>query len=179
MTVVRTAPARPRPSAIGLVLQASGEAVLLGLADATAQRLADQLNLVERAGVDIIAQRWAQTLQPVAFDLEAAVARNSEVVIIDTAGACTTSAAMEELTKIRRVMDRIVPGAPRGAAGTRRSTGQNAVEQAKQFTSAADVAGWSSQSGRNGQRRRCPGDFGQLSIPVRFIGMGNGGLAGL
>ena len=112
----------------------------------------------------------------VAFDtLEAAVARNSEVVIIDTAGRLHNKRGlMEELTKIRRVMDRIVPGAPPEVLLVLDgSTGQNAVEQAKQFTSATDVSGLvltKLDGTAKGGVVLAISD--PLSIPVRFIGIG-------
>ena len=123
----------------------AGKRVLLGAADTFRAAAIDQLKIwSERAGVDIIAQHMGADPAAVAFDtLEAAVARNSEVVIIDTAGRLHNKRGlMEELTKIRRVMDRIVPGAPHEVLLVLDgSTGQNAVEQAKQFTSATDVTG--------------------------------------
>ena len=126
--------------------------------------------------MDIIAQHMGADPAAVAFDtLEAAVARNSEVVIIDTAGRLHNKRGlMEELTKIRRVMDRIVPGAPHEVLLVLDgSTGQNAVEQAKQFTSATDVTGLvltKLDGTAKGGVVLAISD--QLSIPVRFIGIG-------
>jgi len=112
----------------------------------------------------------------VAFDtLEAAVSRQSDVVIIDTAGRLHNKRGlMEELTKIRRIMDRIVPGAPHEVLLVLDgSTGQNAVEQAKQFTSATDVTGLvltKLDGTAKGGVVLAISD--QLSIPVRFVGIG-------
>ena len=155
----------------------AGKGVLLGAADTFRAAAIDQLKIwSERAGVDIIAQHMGADPAAVAFDtLEAAVARNSEVVIIDTAGRLHNKRGlMEELTKIRRVMDRIVPGAPHEVLLVLDgSTGQNAVEQAKQFTSATDVTGLvltKLDGTAKGGVVLAISD--QLSIPVRFIGIG-------
>lgn len=155
----------------------AGKRVLLGAADTFRAAAIDQLKIwSERAGVDIIAQHMGADPAAVAFDtLEAAVARNSEVVIIDTAGRLHNKRGlMEELTKIRRVMDRIVPGAPHEVLLVLDgSTGQNAVEQAKQFTSATDVSGLvltKLDGTAKGGVVLAISD--QLSIPVRFIGIG-------
>ena len=155
----------------------NGKRVLLGAADTFRAAAIDQLKIwSERAGVDIIAQHMGADPAAVAFDtLEAAVARNSEVVIIDTAGRLHNKRGlMEELTKIRRVMDRIVPGAPHEVLLVLDgSTGQNAVEQAKQFTSATDVTGLvltKLDGTAKGGVVLAISD--QLSIPVRFIGIG-------
>jgi fused signal recognition particle receptor len=155
----------------------AGKRVLLGAADTFRAAAIDQLKIwSERAGVDIIAQHMGADPAAVAFDtLEAAVARNSEVVIIDTAGRLHNKRGlMEELTKIRRVMDRIIPGAPHEVLLVLDgSTGQNAVEQAKHFTSATDVTGLvltKLDGTAKGGVVLAISD--QLSIPVRFIGIG-------
>ena len=155
----------------------AGKRVLLGAADTFRAAAIDQLKIwSERADVDIIAQHMGADPAAVAFDtLEAAVARNSEVVIIDTAGRLHNKRGlMEELTKIRRVMDRIVPGAPHEVLLVLDgSTGQNAVEQAKHFTSATDVTGLvltKLDGTAKGGVVLAISD--QLSIPVRFIGIG-------
>ena len=154
-----------------------GKRVLLGAADTFRAAAIDQLKIwSERADVDIIAQHMGADPAAVAFDtLEAAVARQSEVVIIDTAGRLHNKRGlMEELTKIRRVMDRIVPGAPHEVLLVLDgSTGQNAVEQAKQFTAATDVTGLiltKLDGTAKGGAVLAISD--QLSIPVRFIGIG-------
>ena len=155
----------------------AGKRVLLGAADTFRAAAIDQLKIwSERAGVDIIAQHMGADPAAVAFDtLEAAVARNSEVVIIDTAGRLHNKRGlMEELTKIRRVMDRIIPGAPHEVLLVLDgSTGQNAVEQAKHFTSATDVTGLvltKLDGTAKGGVVLAISD--QLSIPVHFIGIG-------
>jgi fused signal recognition particle receptor len=107
--------------------------------------------------------------------LEAAVARDTEVVIVDTAGRLhNKKGLMEELTKIKRVMDKIVPGAPHEVLLVLDgSTGQNAVEQAKQFMAATEVSGLvltKLDGTAKGGAVLAISD--QLSIPVRFIGIG-------
>jgi fused signal recognition particle receptor len=157
--------------------QQDGKKVILGAADTFRAAAIDQLKIwAERAGVDIIAQHMGADPAAVAFDtLEAAVSRQSDVVIIDTAGRLHNKRGlMEELTKIRRIMDRIVPGAPHEVLLVLDgSTGQNAVEQAKQFTSATDVTGLvltKLDGTAKGGVVLAISD--QLSIPVRFVGIG-------
>ena len=154
-----------------------GKKVLLGASDTFRAAAIDQLKIwSERAGVEIIAQHMGADPASVAFDtLEAAVARESEVVIIDTAGRLhNKKGLMEELTKIKRVMDKIVPGAPHEVLLVLDgSTGQNAVEQAKQFMAATEVSGLvltKLDGTAKGGAVLAISD--QLSIPVRFIGIG-------
>ena len=154
-----------------------GKRVLLGASDTFRAAAIDQLKIwSERAGVDIIAQHMGADPASVAFDtLEAAVARNSEVVIVDTAGRLhNKKGLMEELTKIKRVMDKIVPDAPHEVLLVLDgSTGQNAVEQAKQFMAATEVSGLvltKLDGTAKGGAVLAISD--QLSIPVRFIGIG-------
>jgi fused signal recognition particle receptor len=154
-----------------------GKRVLLGASDTFRAAAIDQLKIwSERAGVDIIAQHMGADPASVAFDtLEAAVARNSEVVIVDTAGRLhNKKGLMEELTKIKRVMDKIVPEAPHEVLLVLDgSTGQNAVEQAKQFMAATEVSGLiltKLDGTAKGGAVLAISD--QLSIPVRFIGIG-------
>lgn len=155
----------------------AGKRVLLGAADTFRAAAIDQLTVwSERAGVEIVAQHMGADPAAVAYDtLEAAVARNSEVVIIDTAGRLHNKRGlMEELTKVRRIMDRIVPGAPHEVLLVLDgSTGQNAVEQAKQFTSATDVTGLvltKLDGTAKGGVVLAISD--QLNIPVRYVGIG-------
>jgi len=155
----------------------AGKRVLLGAADTFRAAAIDQLTVwSERAGVEIVAQHMGADPAAVAYDtLEAAVARNSEVVIIDTAGRLHNKRGlMEELTKVRRIMDRIVPGAPHEVLLVLDgSTGQNAVEQAKQFTSATEVTGLvltKLDGTAKGGVVLAISD--QLNIPVRYVGIG-------
>ncbi|MBL6866154.1 MAG: signal recognition particle-docking protein FtsY [Flavobacteriales bacterium] len=154
-----------------------GKKVLLGASDTFRAAAIDQLKIwSERAGVEIIAQHMGADPASVAFDtLEAAVARDAEVVIVDTAGRLhNKKGLMEELTKIKRVMDKIVPGAPHEVLLVLDgSTGQNAVEQAKQFMAATEVSGLvltKLDGTAKGGAVLAISD--QLSIPVRFIGIG-------
>ena len=154
-----------------------GKKVLLGASDTFRAAAIDQLKIwSERAGVEIIAQHMGADPASVAFDtLEAAVARDTEVVIVDTAGRLhNKKGLMEELTKIKRVMDKIVPGAPHEVLLVLDgSTGQNAVEQAKQFMAATEVSGLvltKLDGTAKGGAVLAISD--QLSIPVRFIGIG-------
>jgi len=155
----------------------AGKRVLLGAADTFRAAAIDQLTVwSERAGVEIVAQHMGADPAAVLYDtLEAAVARNSEVVIIDTAGRLHNKRGlMEELTKVRRIMDRIVPGAPHEVLLVLDgSTGQNAVEQAKQFTSATEVTGLvltKLDGTAKGGVVLAISD--QLNIPVRYVGIG-------
>lgn len=155
----------------------AGKKVLLGAADTFRAAAIDQLKIwAGRAEVDIIAQHMGADPAAVSFDtLEAAVARHSDVVIIDTAGRLHNKRGlMEELTKIRRVMDRIVPGAPHEVLLVLDgSTGQNAVEQAKQFTAATEVTGLiltKLDGTAKGGVVLAISD--QLNIPVRYVGIG-------
>ena len=154
-----------------------GKKVLLGASDTFRAAAIDQLKIwSERAGVEIIAQHMGADPASVAFDtLEAAVARDAEVVIVDTAGRLhNKKGLMEELTKIKRVMDKIVPGAPHEVLLVLDgSTGQNAVEQAKQFMAATEVSGLvltKLDGTAKGGAVLAISD--QLSIPVRFFGIG-------
>ena len=154
-----------------------GKKVLLGASDTFRAAAIDQLKIwSERAGVEIIAQHMGADPASVAFDtLEAAVARDAEVVIVDTAGRLhNKKGLMEELIKIKRVMDKIVPGAPHEVLLVLDgSTGQNAVEQAKQFMAATEVSGLvltKLDGTAKGGAVLAISD--QLSIPVRFIGIG-------
>ncbi|HEY4787703.1 MAG TPA: signal recognition particle-docking protein FtsY, partial [Bacteroidales bacterium] len=121
----------------------AGKKVLLGAADTFRAAAVDQLVIwSERAGVDIVKQTMGADPAAVAYDtINSAVASKADVVIIDTAGRLHNKVnLMNELTKVKRVMQKVVPDAPHEVLlildG---STGQNAFEQAKQFTKATDV----------------------------------------
>lgn len=155
----------------------AGRKVLLGAADTFRAAAIEQLKIwAQRAGVEIIAQHMGADPAAVAFDtLQAAVSRNAQMVIIDTAGRLHNKRGlMEELTKIRRVMEKVVPGAPHEVLLVLDgSTGQNAVEQAKQFTAATDVTGivlTKLDGTAKGGAVLSIAD--QLNIPVRYIGIG-------
>ncbi|MDG2210064.1 MAG: signal recognition particle-docking protein FtsY [Flavobacteriales bacterium] len=157
--------------------KSQGKSVLLGAADTFRAAAIEQLQVwSERVKVPVIAQHMGADPASVAFDtLQAAISRGSEVVIIDTAGRMHNKRGlMEELTKIRRVMEKIVPGAPHEVLLVLDgSTGQNAVEQAKQFMAATEVTGLvltKLDGTAKGGVVLAISD--QLNIPVRFIGVG-------
>src|SRR5690606_41088631 len=116
---------------------------LLGAADTFRAAAVDQLTIwSERVGVPIVKQPMGSDPAAVAFDTaQSAVSRNSEVVLIDTAGRLHNKAyLMEELGKIKRVIQKTILDAPHEVLlALDGSTGQNALEQAKQFTAATDV----------------------------------------
>lgn len=157
--------------------KSAGYNVLLGAADTFRAAAIDQLKIWgERVSVEVIAQQMGSDPASVAFDtLQAAQARGTDVVIIDTAGRLhNKKGLMEELAKVRRVMDKIVPEAPHEVLLVLDgSTGQNALEQAKQFTAATDVTGLvltKLDGTAKGGAVLAIAD--SMNIPVRFIGVG-------
>jgi fused signal recognition particle receptor len=157
--------------------QKAGKKVLMGAADTFRAAAVDQLSIwAERVGVPIIKQTMGADPASVAFDtLSSAVSRNMDVVIIDTAGRLHNKInLMNELTKIKKVMSKVVGGAPHEILlildG---STGQNAFEQAKQFTGATEVNALAitklDGTARGGV---VIGISDQLGIPVKYIGIG-------
>lgn len=157
--------------------KAAGYNVLLGAADTFRAAAIDQLKIWgERVSVEVIAQQMGSDPASVAFDtLQAAKARGTDVVIIDTAGRLhNKKGLMEELAKVRRVMDKIVPEAPQEVLLVLDgSTGQNALEQARQFTAATDVTGLvltKLDGTAKGGAVLAIAD--SMNIPVRFIGVG-------
>ena len=157
----------------------AGRKVLLGAADTFRAAAIEQLDIwAGRAGVDLIKQSHGADPAAVAFDtLAAATARGSEVVIIDTAGRLhTKSGLMDELSKVRRVMDRQVPGAPHEVLLVLdASVGQNAMRQAEEFTRRVDVTGLVltklDGTARGGIVICISNEF---RIPVKYIGVGEG-----
>jgi fused signal recognition particle receptor len=121
----------------------AGKSVLLGAADTFRAAAVDQLTIwSERAGVPIVKQPMGSDPAAVAFDtVQSAVSKNVDVVLIDTAGRLHNKAhLMEELSKIKRVIQKVIPEAPHEVLLVLDgSTGQNALEQAKHFTAATDV----------------------------------------
>ncbi|MFM7722238.1 MAG: signal recognition particle-docking protein FtsY, partial [Bacteroidota bacterium] len=151
--------------------------VVLGAADTFRAAAIDQLKVwAERAQVDIIAQNMGADPAAVAFDtLQSAVAKNADVVIIDTAGRLHNKVnLMNELTKIKRVMQKVVPNAPHDVMLVLDgSTGQNAFEQARQFTAATEVTSLAiTKIDGTAKGGVVIGISDQFSIPVRFIGVG-------
>ncbi|MCB0787487.1 MAG: signal recognition particle-docking protein FtsY, partial [Flavobacteriales bacterium] len=123
--------------------KAEGRSVVLGAADTFRAAAVDQLRIwSERVGVPIVQQGMGADPAAVAFDtVQSAKAKGSDVVIIDTAGRLHNKVGlMNELTKVRNVMGKVIPDAPHEVLLVLdASTGQNAIEQAKQFTKATDV----------------------------------------
>lgn len=154
-----------------------GKKVVLGAADTFRAAAVDQLRIwSERAGADLIQKGMGADPASVAFDtLNAAKARAADVVIVDTAGRLHNKKhLMDELTKVRNVMRKVIPDAPHEVLLVLdASTGQNAFEQARQFTAATQVTGLVvtklDGTARGGVLL---GVAHTLNIPVRFIGVG-------
>ena len=151
--------------------------VVLGASDTFRAAAVEQLKIwSERVGVPIVSQGMGADPASVAFDTcKSAIANNADVVIIDTAGRLHNKInLMNELSKIKRVMDKVIPGAPHEILLVLDgSTGQNAFEQAKQFTAATDVNALAitklDGTARGGV---VIGISDQFKIPVKYIGIG-------
>lgn len=155
----------------------AGKSVLLGAADTFRAAAVDQLTIwSERAGVPIVKKDMGSDPASVAFDtVNSAVARGSEVVIIDTAGRLHNKAhLMDELTKIRRVIQKVIPDAPHEVLLVLDgSTGQNALEQAKHFTAATDVTALAiTKLDGTAKGGVVLAIASQFAIPVKFVGVG-------
>lgn len=160
-------------------LKSSGKSVVLGAADTFRAAAVDQLIIWgQRVGVPVINQGMNADPASVAFDtLESAVAKGADVAIIDTAGRLHNKVnLMNELTKIRRVMDKIVPGAPHEILLVLdASTGQNAIEQATQFVKATEVNALAlTKLDGTAKGGVVIGISDQFKIPVKYIGVGEG-----
>ena len=157
--------------------KAAGKNVILGAADTFRAAAVEQLMLwAERVDVPIVQQGMGADPASVAFDtLQSALAKDSDVVIIDTAGRLHNKVGlMNELSKIRRVMQKLVPDAPHEVLLVLdASTGQNAVEQARQFTQATDVNALAlTKLDGTAKGGVIIGISDQFHIPVRYIGLG-------
>lgn len=155
----------------------AGKNVLLGAADTFRAAAVDQLVIwSERAGVPIVKQAMGADPAAVAFDtVKAALSRESDVVIIDTAGRLHNKVGlMNELGKIRTVMQKVLPDAPHEVLLVLdASTGQNAIEQAKQFTAVTDVTALAlTKLDGTAKGGVVIGISDQFRIPVRYIGLG-------
>jgi fused signal recognition particle receptor len=155
----------------------AGKSVLLGAADTFRAAAVDQLTIwSERAGVPIVKKEMGSDPASVAFDtVNSAVARGSDVVIIDTAGRLHNKAhLMDELTKIRRVIQKVIPDAPHEVLLVLDgSTGQNALEQAKHFTAATDVTALAiTKLDGTAKGGVVLAIASQFAIPVKFVGVG-------
>lgn len=156
-----------------------GSKVVLGASDTFRAAAVDQLIIwSERVGVPIVQQGMGADPASVAFDtLESAKAQNADVVIIDTAGRLHNKVnLMNELGKIKRVMDKVVPGAPHEVLLVLDgSTGQNAYEQAKQFAAATDINALAiTKLDGTAKGGVVIGISDQMKIPVKYIGVGEG-----
>lgn len=157
--------------------QAAGRSVLLGAADTFRAAAVDQLTIwSERTGVPIVKREMGSDPAAVAYDtVNSAVARGSDVVLIDTAGRLHNKAhLMEELSKIRRVIQKVVPDGPHEVLLVLDgSTGQNAVEQARHFSAATQVTGLAiTKLDGTAKGGVVLAIASQFRIPVRFIGVG-------
>ena len=157
----------------------AGKSVYLGAADTFRAAAVEQLVIWgERVGVPVVKQAMGSDPASVAFDtLSSAKANNADVVIIDTAGRLHNKVGlMNELTKIKKVMDKIVPDAPHEVLLVLDgSTGQNAFEQATQFTAATDVTALAiTKLDGTAKGGVVIGISDQFKIPVKYIGLGEG-----
>lgn len=157
--------------------KSAGKSVLLGAADTFRAAAVDQLTIwSERAGVPIVKKDMGADPASVAFDtVNSAVARGSDVVLIDTAGRLHNKAhLMEELTKIRRVIQKVIPDAPHEVILVLDgSTGQNALEQARHFTAATDVSALAiTKLDGTAKGGVVLAIASQFAIPVKFVGVG-------
>ena len=156
-----------------------GNSVYLGAADTFRAAAVEQLMIWgERVGVPVVKQKMGADPASVAFDtLSSAKANNADVVIIDTAGRLYNKLnLMNELTKIKKVMEKIVPGAPHEVLLVLDgSTGQNAFEQAKQFTAATEVNELAiTKLDGTAKGGVVIGISDHFKIPVKYIGLGEG-----
>jgi len=157
----------------------AGKKVLLGAADTFRAAAVEQLVIwSERAGVEIVKQIMGADPAAVAYDtINSAVSNDVDIVIIDTAGRLHNKVnLMSELTKVKRVMQKVVPDAPHEVLLVLDgSTGQNAFEQAKQFTLATDVTALAlTKLDGTAKGGVVIGISDQFKIPVRYIGIGEG-----
>ena len=158
-------------------LKSEGKKVVLGAADTFRAAAVDQLVIwAERAGVDIVKQEMGSDPASVAYDtLKSAVAKDADVVIIDTAGRLHNKVGlMNELTKIRNVMRKVVPDAPHEVLLViDGSTGQNGFIQAQEFTKATDVTALAvTKLDGTAKGGVVIGISDQFKIPIKFIGVG-------
>lgn len=160
-------------------LQAQGKKVVIGAADTFRAAAVDQLQIwADRAGVDIVKQQMGSDPASVAYDtVSSAVAKGADVVLIDTAGRLHNRIdLMNELTKIRNVMRKVVPDAPHEVMLVLdASTGQNAYQQAKEFARATNVTSLAlTKLDGTAKGGVVIGIVDQMKIPIKFIGIGEG-----
>lgn len=157
----------------------AGLKVMLGAADTFRAAAVEQIAIWgERVGVPVVKQQMGADPASVAFDtLQSAVANDADVVLIDTAGRLhNKKGLMDELSKIKRVMQKVVPDAPHDVMLVLDgSTGQNAFEQARQFTAATEVTSLTiTKLDGTAKGGVVLGISDQFKIPVRYIGLGEG-----
>ena len=157
----------------------SGYNVVLGAADTFRAAAIDQLQIwADRVGVPIVKQQMGSDPASVAFDtLQSAVAQNADIVIIDTAGRLHNKVGlMNELSKVKKVMQKVVENTPNDVLLVLDgSTGQNAFEQAKQFTAATEVSCLAvTKLDGTAKGGVVIGISDQFQIPVKYIGVGEG-----
>lgn len=155
----------------------AGKSVLLGAADTFRAAAVDQLTIwSDRVGVPIVKKEMGSDPAAVAFDtVNSGVAKGSDVIIIDTAGRLHTKThLMDELTKIKRVIQKVIPNAPHEVMLVLDgSTGQNALEQAKHFTAATEVNALTiTKLDGTAKGGVVLAIANQFKIPVKFIGVG-------
>jgi len=159
--------------------KAAGKNVIIGAGDTFRAAAVDQLDVwAQRVGVPIVKQKMGSDPASVAFDtLSSGVANNADVVIIDTAGRLHNKVnLMNELTKIKNVMKKVIPDTPNEVLLVLDgSTGQNAFEQAKQFTKATEVTALAiTKLDGTAKGGVVIGISDQFNIPVKYIGVGEG-----
>jgi len=157
----------------------TGKSVILGAGDTFRAAAIDQLQIwADRTNTPLVKQSMGSDPASVAFDtLESAVKQNADIVIIDTAGRLHNKVnLMNELTKVKRVMQKVVPDAPHEVLLVLDgSTGQNAFEQAKQFTAATEVTALAvTKLDGTAKGGVVIGISDQFKIPVKYIGVGEG-----
>lgn len=160
-------------------LRSEGKKVVLGAGDTFRAAAVDQLTIwAERAGVDIVKQDMGSDPASVAFDtVSSAVAKGADVVILDTAGRLHNRVdLMNELTKIRNVMRKVIPDAPHEVLLVLDgSTGQNAFQQAKEFSKATDVTSMAiTKLDGSAKGGVVIGIADQFHFPIKFVGIGEG-----
>ena len=160
-------------------LKSQGKKVVLGAADTFRAAAVDQLTIwSERAGVDLVKQQMGSDPASVAYDtVKSAVAKDADVVIIDTAGRLHNRVdLMNELTKIRNVMRKVIPDAPHEVLLVLDgSTGQKAFMQAKEFSRATDITALAvTKLDGTAKGGVVVGIVNEFKVPIKFIGIGEG-----
>ncbi len=164
---------------IASMLRSRGKKVVLGAADTFRAAAVDQLTIwAERSGADIVKQNMGADPASVAFDtVKSAAAKGADAVLIDTAGRLHNRIdLMNELTKIRNVMRKVIPDAPHEVLLVLdASTGQNAFQQAKEFSRATDITALAvTKLDGTAKGGVVIGIVDQFKVPVKFIGIGEG-----